>query len=285
MWLLGVILDNICGFFKVCFSRTLSKQIYRNYAVLMTGTVVVAVLVFTAGSFTGGGKNQVYAVKASRNAEEAGEGEDVKEEELQAGLMGIVASVNKLEAYSQAADGVDLETANQEILAGTSRIRKNALYQKYVEECAKNIGSIGYYAQQKVLENQMDGNDYYTLLQIVEAEATGGDIKSKILIANVVLNRVKDSRFPDTIYDVVWQTAGGSPQFSPTYDGRIYTVSITDDTIEAVDRALAGEDYSQGALFFAARASAEAQNMVWFDQNLVQMFEYGGHEFFCFADE
>ena len=284
MWLLGVILDNICGFFKVCFSRTLSKQIYRNCAVLMTGTVV-AVLVFTAGSFTGGGKNQVYAVKASRNAEEAGEGEDVKEEELQAGLMGIVASVNKLEAYSQAADGVDLETANQEILAGTSRIRKNALYQKYVEECAKNIGSIGYYAQQKVLENQMDGNDYYTLLQIVEAEATGGDIKSKILIANVVLNRVKDSRFPDTIYDVVWQTAGGSPQFSPTDDGRIYTVSITDDTIEAVDRALAGEDYSQGALFFAARASAEAQNMVWFDQNLVQMFEYGGHEFFCFADE
>ena len=285
MWLLGVILDNICGFFKVCFSRTLSKQIYRTCAVLMTGTVVVAVLVFTAGSFTGGGKNQVYAVKASRNAEEAGEGEDVKEEELQAGLMGIVASVNKLEAYSQAADGVDLETANQEILAGTSRIRKNALYQKYVEECAKNIGSIGYYAQQKVLENQMDGNDYYTLLQIVEAEATGGDIKSKILIANVVLNRVKDSRFPDTIYDVVWQTAGGSPQFSPTDDGRIYTVSITDDTIEAVDRALAGEDYSQGALFFAARASAEAQNMVWFDQNLVQMFEYGGHEFFCFADE
>ena len=285
MWLLGVILDNICGFFKVCFSRTLSKQIYRNCAVLMAGTVVVAVLVFTAGSFTGGGKNQVYAVKASRNAEEAGEGEDVKEEELQAGLMGIVASVNKLEAYSQAADGVDLETANQEILAGTSRIRKNALYQKYVEECAKNIGSIGYYAQQKVLENQMDGNDYYTLLQIVEAEATGGDMKSKILIANVVLNRVKDSRFPDTIYDVVWQTAGGSPQFSPTDDGRIYTVSITDDTIEAVDRALAGEDYSQGALFFAARASAEAQNMVWFDQNLVQMFEYGGHEFFCFADE
>ena len=49
----------------------------------------------------------------------------MKEEELQAGLMGIVASVNKLEAYShKTADGVDLETANQEILAGTSRIRK-----------------------------------------------------------------------------------------------------------------------------------------------------------------
>ena len=139
----------------------------------MTGTVVVAVLVFTAGSFTGGGKNQVYAVKASRNAEEAGEGEDVKEEELQAGLMGIVASVNKLEAYSQARMALILRRRIRRSPRGTSRIRKNALYQKYVEECAKNIGSIGYYAQQKVLENQMDGNDYYTLLQIVEAEATG----------------------------------------------------------------------------------------------------------------
>ena len=107
MWLLGVILDNICGFFKVCFSRTLSKQIYRNCAVLMTGTVVVAVLVFTAGSFTGGGKNQVYAVKASRNAEEAGEGEDVKEEELQAGLMGIVAGKPGSDAGSHSGKETD----------------------------------------------------------------------------------------------------------------------------------------------------------------------------------
>lgn len=285
MWLLGVILNNICSFIKVFFSRALNKQTYRNCAVLMTGSLVVAVLIFGAGSFSGGGKNQVYAVKTSKNEELQGEDEDVQEGELQAGLMGIVASVNKLEAYSQAADSVELEAANQEILVGTSRIRRNALYQKYVEECAKNIGSVGYYAQQMVLDNQMDVNDYYTLLQIVEAEATGGDLKSKILIADVVLNRVKDSRFPDTIYEVVWQRAGGSPQFSPTDDGRIYTVSITDETIEAVDRALAGEDYSDGALFFAARSSAEAQNMNWFDQNLESMFEYGGHEFFCFADD
>lgn len=285
MWLLEVILNNICGFIKVFFSHALSKQTYRNCAVLMSGAVVVAVLSFAAGTFSGGGKNQVYAVKTSKSEELQDGEEDVQEGELQAGLMGIVASVNKLESYSQAADSVNLEAANQEILVGTSHIRRDALYQKYVEECAENIGSIGYYAQQMVLDNQMDVNDYYTLLQIVEAEATGGDIKSKILIADVVLNRVADSRFPDTIYEVVWQRAGGSPQFSPTYDGRIYTVTITDETIEAVDRALAGEDYSQGALFFAARSSAEAQNMNWFDQNLEPMFEYGGHEFFCFADD
>lgn len=284
MWLLEVLLRNLCSFFKTFLNRALNKQTYRNCAVLMTGAVIVAILVFAAGSFSGGGKNKVYAVKTSVKSEGSDE-EELQEGELQAGLMGIVASVNKLEAYSQAASSVDMESANQEILVGTTRVRRDALYQKYVETCARNIGSIGYYAQQMVLNNQMDVNDYYTLLQIVEAEATGGDLKSKILIANVVLNRVNDSHFPDNIYDVVWQRAGGSPQFSPTADGRIYSVAITEDTIQAVDRALAGEDYSEGALFFVARSDAEVQNINWFDQNLVQMFEYGGHEFFRFAED
>lgn len=260
------------------------RQFRHNCMVLATGMAVVLVLVFAAECFSGGGTGKVYAVKTSANEKMQDGEENTQEGELQAGLMGIVASVNKLEAYSQAAASVDMEAANQEILVGTSRVRRDTLYQKYVEKCAKNIGSIGYYAQQMVLDNQMNVNDYYTLLQIVEAEATGGDLKSKILIADVVLNRVRDSRFPDTIYEVVWQRAGGSPQFSPTADGRIYTVSITDDTIEAVDRALAGEDYSQGALFFVARSSAEAQNVSWFDQNLEPVLEYGGHEFFCFCE-
>lgn len=261
------------------------KQTYHNLTVLIACVVVVAVLVFAEGSFAGGGKNQVYAVRTSIGTGQEGHGVHTPEGELQAGLMGIMASVDKLEAYSQAAASVDMEAANQEILVGTSRIRRDALYQKYVEDCAKSIGSIGYCAQQMVLENQMDANDYYTLLQIVEAEATGGDLKSKILIADVVLNRVKDSRFPDTIYEVVWQQAGGSPQFSPTADGRIYSVSVTDETIEAVDRALAGEDYSEGALFFVARSDAEQQNINWFDANLTPVLEYGGHEFFRFTEE
>lgn len=261
------------------------KQFRSNCMVLATGTLVVLVLVFVAECFSGEGASKVYAVKTSVAEKQKDAEENTQEGELQAGLMGIVASVNKLEAYSQAASSVDMEVANQEILVGTSRVRKDALYQQYVgEECAKNIGSIGYYAQKMVLDNQMNANDYYTLLQIVEAEATGGDLKSKILIADVVLNRVKDSRFPDTIYEVVWQRSGGSPQFSPTADGRIYTVSITDETIEAVDRALAGEDYSEGALFFVARSSAAAENVNWFDENLEPMFEYGGHEFFRFSE-
>ena len=60
---------------------------------------------------------------------------------------------------------------------------------------------------------------------------------SKLLVANVILNRVEDSHFPDTISEVVWEKVDGYAQFSPTEDGRIYSCTITESTIEAVDRA------------------------------------------------
>ena len=104
------------------------------------------------------------------------------------------------------------------------------------------------------------------------------------IVAGVVLNRVADSRFPDTITDVIWQKMGGVAQFQPTQDGRIYNCVVTDSTVEAVDRVLAGEDYSQGALFFLARTSSEASSAAWFDNSLVKLFEYGGHEYYTFAD-
>lgn len=114
------------------------------------------------------------------------------------------------------------------------------------------------------------------LERIVEAEATGGDVKSKILVANVVLNRVKHKSFPNSIEGVVFQ----KKQFSPIRDGRYYSVSVTKSTKEAVKRAIDGEDYSEGALYFAARKRANKKSMRWFDKNLDNLFAYGGHEFF-----
>lgn len=136
----------------------------------------------------------------------------------------------------------------------------------------------------KVLESkwiyQLSEEDYEILLRIVEAEAGGEGEKGKLLVANVVLNRVKSEEFPDTVKDVVFQSNGGTSQFSPVSDGRYYTVEITEETVRAVERALTGEDISEGALFFAARKSADPERMKWFDMNLEFLFSYGGHEFF-----
>jgi N-acetylmuramoyl-L-alanine amidase len=94
------------------------------------------------------------------------------------------------------------------------------------------------------------------------------------------MNRVRNSEFPDTVKEVVFQRVDGHVQFSPTADGRYESVNITDETVEAVNCILAGEDYSQGALFFSARDKADPTNMSWFDNNLKWLFVYGGHEFY-----
>ena len=122
--------------------------------------------------------------------------------------------------------------------------------------------------------------DYENLLRIVEAEAGGEDEIGKILVANVILNRVECESFPDTVSEVILQQSNGVCQFSPVGNGRFYTVKVSDATIQAVNKALEGEDYSQGALYFAARKYADSKNMQWFDESLTFLFEHGGHEFF-----
>lgn len=202
-----------------------------------------------------------------------------------AGIDGMTDCVECMRSFYIAGQAKRLESASDEILAGTRALNRCAINRSAFARQVMRAGELGYAALQIIAENQMSYNDYYTLLQIVEAEATGGDLHSKQLIANVVLNRVNDPRFPDSIYDVVWQRVDGQAQFSPTSDGRIYSCTITGTTIEAVERALSGEDESDGALFFFARRSSSGSSVEWFEENLVKLYEYGGHEFFTFKDD
>lgn len=118
------------------------------------------------------------------------------------------------------------------------------------------------------------------LERIVEAEATGEDMIGKVLIANVIFNRIQDEEFPDTVKEVIFQKVGGDYQFSPIADKRYWKVTVSEDTKEAVQRALTGEDYSEGALYFMARKRSKSSNVKWFDKNLDWLFKHGGHEFY-----
>lgn len=120
-----------------------------------------------------------------------------------------------------------------------------------------------------------DEQDYEVMLKIVQAEAGGCDSTGKILVANVIMNRVEDSSFPDDITSVVYERS----QFSPVSSGAIDQVKVTKETVECVDRALRGEDHSQGALYFMNRG-ASGDNAQWFDRKLTYLFSHDGHEFF-----
>ena len=61
----------------------------------------------------------------------------------------------------------------------------------------------------------LEDQEYQVLLKIVEAEAGGEDLTGRVLVANVVMNRVRSDRFPNSVSEVVYQRSGGSVQFSP----------------------------------------------------------------------
>jgi len=127
---------------------------------------------------------------------------------------------------------------------------------------------------------KLTNEDIKILEQIVEPEATGEDIIGKILVANVIFNRMESEEFPDTVKEVVFQKVGDKYQFSPIADKRYWQVEVSEETREAVKRAISGEDYSQGALYFMARKLARKSSIKWFDSNLELLFKHGEHEFF-----
>ncbi len=111
--------------------------------------------------------------------------------------------------------------------------------------------------------------EYDMLCRIVTSEANSEDVKGQMLIANVVMNRVKSDIFPNTIEEVILSPG----QFDPVETGAYYSVEPTDDAKEAVIRALSGEDDSQGALYFQKSAAT-----IWGDYEF--LFRYGGHSFY-----
>ena len=120
-----------------------------------------------------------------------------------------------------------------------------------------------------------------TLRELVHWEARGEDEIGQILVANVVFNRLRSPNFPNSIHDVIFQPGAFTPVKRPEFDYGVVVHSPL--TNAAVNRAIGGADYSQGATFFHALSSLTPG--VWHeravqDGRLVHLFDHGGHRFY-----
>lgn len=122
----------------------------------------------------------------------------------------------------------------------------------------------------------LDTTSRRILERIVEAEAGDQTETGRQMVANVIINRVKSSQFPDSVKEVVF----AHRQFSPVRNGSYYRVSVSSLTKKAVEKALKEKDNTKGALYFMYRAGSDAGNISWFDRDLTWLYEYGCHEFF-----
>lgn len=110
------------------------------------------------------------------------------------------------------------------------------------------------------------------LMKIAMAEAGGEDLTGKALVMNVVVNRIRDKEFPDTVEGVIFQPG----QFSPISDGRYYDMVPDEDCHKALYMVVNGWDESQGATYFRTNVSGET----WHSEALHKLFTHGNHTFF-----
>ncbi len=116
--------------------------------------------------------------------------------------------------------------------------------------------------------------DVLWLSRLIYAEAGGESLEGKIAVGNVVMNRVADDSFPDSVKDVIFDRRYGV-QFTPAYSGGIYN-EPSEECIAAAKMVLEGTEIAGECLYFtsawAAPGSWAAKNREFYGQIGNQMF-------------
>lgn len=238
-------------FYKLVKS-SVSKKTYRTCAIISTSMIILAVVALTSKDFGGSGKNRMVAADSINTTMES----DYEDEEVK-------ALASNEEAIQESAEELVIEN-NIESVAVEAVIEENIIPQ------STSTGDV--YTTVGVEVSQ---RDYDALLRIVQAEAGGEDDTGKILVANVIINRVKSNLYPDTIIDVIYDNKHGV-QFEPTMYKWFEGTVPSEETKACVERALAGEDHSKGALYFAVKTSSNS----WHNTKLTFLFKHMGHYFY-----
>ncbi len=302
-------LQTVFQFVKALFTNA-SKKMHRDAVVLTVGISVVTVVTFTAGDLRGGGKSALVAFAETQEKNET-EAELEKTDEIASAAEEETGQKEETDGMDDSSSTEDGEKENENTegmgntegseavtVSGKEETGEDALQEEKASEEGLNpeksgkeavVSEGGSRGQDETVEAvketakeaadtrfSLSDRDYKVLLKIVQAEAGNCDKKGRILVANVILNRVESDKFPDTVTGVVYERN----QFSPVNDGSIDRCRVSKETIEAVKCALSGEDYSSGALYFMNRRTSSGKNVRWFDNHLNYLFKYGSHEFF-----
>lgn len=108
-------------------------------------------------------------------------------------------------------------------------------------------------------------DDTYLLARAVHGEARGEPYIGKVAVAAVILNRVKDPAFPNTIASVIYQPYA----FTAVADGQI-NLSPDDESIKAARDALNGWDPTYGCRYYWNPATATSK-WIWSREVVVKI--------------
>lgn len=120
-----------------------------------------------------------------------------------------------------------------------------------------------------------NSGDIYWLSRIISAEAKGESMKGKIAVGNVVINRMRSSDFPNSIYGVIFDKKYGI-QFTPVANNTIYN-EPTSESIIAAKMCIEGYSLSNEVLYFLNPAISSSS---WIQRSRPYAFTVGNHKFY-----
>ena len=121
---------------------------------------------------------------------------------------------------------------------------------KVGNETFKALGMMSYVSSSSSSSSSGSGSytsesDVMLLARVVNGEARGEPYEGQVAVAAVILNRVEDDAFPDTISGVVYQNGA----FDAVADGQV-NLTPNDSCIRAARDALNGWDPTGGAIYY-----------------------------------
>jgi len=177
----------------------------------------------------------------------------------------VVKEKEEKEAIEKAA----AEEAELKVIENTEELRGNAT-SRSGSRSEREVNVI-YYEE---LGLNVADNEIEMLERIVQAEAGGSGYDGMLAVANVVLNRVKYERFPNTVTEVIF----ANRQFTPISDGRYYTVKVSETAKQVVNDALNGARIlDEDALYFC---TPTAPGKGWFETDLRKITYIAPHNFY-----
>ena len=155
--------------------------------------------------------------------------------------------------YSGSVDGI---YGSQTVSAVKSFQKKNGLTVDGIAG-TQTIKAMGITSSSSSSSSSNNSSNVNLLARVVYGEARGEQYTGQVAVAAVVLNRVKSSKFPNTISGVVYQSGA----FDAVADGQI---NMTPDTTakKAAQDALNGWDPSYGAIYYFNPSTA-TNKWIW----------------------
>jgi len=118
--------------------------------------------------------------------------------------------------------------------------------------------------------SSQSNNDLYLLAKCIHAEARGEPYAGQVAVGAVILNRVKSSKFPNTIYGVIYQPYA----FTAVADGQI-NLEPNSTSYKAARDALNGWDPTYGCIYYYNPSTATS-SWIWSRKVVVTI---GKHNF------